>query len=119
MKKEVNLLVETDTTPWKDVELEGKIVVIKDKCFTDDYRDAKYQLVIAVGGFGCRPDARGNAIFVKECHNDNPETYRIERCNNDILGIATEDAITEWKEIYGEFNEEVLKMINGDKYYEG
>jgi hypothetical protein len=114
MKKEVNLLVESDTTPWKDVELEGKLVVIKDKYFTDDYRDAKYQLVIAVGGFGCNPIASGNAIFVKECHNDNPETYRIERCNNDILGIATEDAITEWKEIYGEFNEEVLKMINGE-----
>ena len=112
MKKEVNLLVEADVTPWRDVELEGKLLVIKDKCFKEDFRDAKYQLVLANGGFGCRPDARGNAIFVTECHTDNPEAYRIERCNNDILGIATEEAIAEWKSIYGEFNEEVLKMLS-------
>jgi hypothetical protein len=110
VRREVNLFTEADVTPWRDVELEGKLLVLKDKYFKEDYRDAKYQLVLATGGFGCRPDARGNAIFVKECHKDNPETYRIERCNNDVLGIATEEAIAEWKSIYGEFNEEVLKM---------
>lgn len=115
MRKSVNLFVEADTTPWRDIELEGKLLVIKDKNFKENYRDAKYQLVLATGGFGCRPDARGNAIYVKECHNDNPETYKIERCNNDILGIATETAIAEWKAVYGEFNEEVLKGL-GDNY---
>lgn len=112
MKKEVNLLVESDVTPWKEVELEGKLLVIKAEFFKEDYRDAKYQLVLATGGFGCRPDARGNAIFVKECHKDNPERYRIERCNSDVLGIATDTAIAEWKAIYGEFNEEVLKVLS-------
>ena len=111
MKKSVNLFVEADVTPWGNIELEGKLLVIKDKYFKEAFRDAKYQLVLAGGGFGCRPDARGNAIFVRECHNDNPETYRIERCNNDILGIATEEAISEWKAIYGEFNKEVLKVV--------
>ena len=113
MRKSINLLGTVDVTPWTDVNLESKILVLKDKCFKEEYRDAKYQLVIATGGFGCNPSSLGNAIFVRECRNDNPETYRIERYNNDILGIATDEAIAEWKEIYGEFNVEVLKMLGG------
>ena len=112
MRKSGNLFTESDVTPWREENLEGKLIVIKDKFFKAEFKDAKYQLVLATGGFGCRPDARGNAIFVRECHNDNPEIYRIERCNNDILGIATDAAIAEWKAIYGEFNEETLKMLN-------
>ena len=114
MRKSINLLGETDTTPWKEVELGGKLLVLKDKYFTEEYKDAKYQLVIATGGFGCNPHSLGNAIFVRECHNDNPETYRIERYNDDIFGIATDEAVAEWKEIYGEFNAEVLKMLGGN-----
>lgn len=110
MRKTI-LFTTNDCTPWRDIELEGKLCIIKESFFKEDFREAKYQLVYVGGGFGCRPDARGNAIFVKECHRDNPETYRIERCNNDILGIATEEAIKEWKTIYGEFNEEVLKRL--------
>ena len=115
MRKSVNLFTESDVTSWKNEELEGKLLIIKDKYFKAEYKDAKYQLVLATGGFGCRPDASGNAIFVQECHNDNPITYRIERCNNDVLGIATEGAIAEWKVIYGEFNEEVLRILGGIK----
>ena len=112
MKKSVNLFTEADVTPWKDERIEGKLIIIKSDYFKHEYKDAKYQLVLATGGFGCNPNAMGNAIFVQECHNDNPEHYRIDRCNNDILGIATEAAIVEWKEIYGKFNEEVQKYLN-------
>ena len=38
MKREVNLLVEADVTPWRDIELEGKLLVLKDKYFKEDYR---------------------------------------------------------------------------------
>jgi len=115
MLKAVNLFTSEDVVPWKDVNLEGKLVILKIEFFVERYRDAKYQLVLVRSGFGCSPDSRGNAIFVRECHNDNPETYRIERCNNDILGIATEEAIKEWKEIYGEFNEKVMDCLKKEK----
>jgi len=112
MRKTI-LFSESDCTPWKDVHLEGKLCVLKEKFFNEKFREAKYQLVYIGGGFGCNPDSMGNAIFVYECHNDKPERYRIERYNNDILGIATDEAIKEWKEIYGEFNEEILKYLEG------
>ena len=113
MRKSVNLFTETDVIPWREEELEGKLLVIKSSFFKAEYQDAKYQLVIAIGGFGCHSDARGNAIFVRECHNDNPQEYRIERYNNDILGIVTEEAVAEWKAIYGEFNDGVSKILGG------
>lgn len=109
--KNANLFTVSDVTPWREVDLEGKLIIINDKFFKEDFKDAKYQLVLATGGFGCRPNARGNAIFVMECCAC-PETYRIERRDNNILGIATEAAIAEWKKIYGEFNDEVLKALN-------
>lgn len=113
MQERVLMTSEDITTEnWKDVELEGRLLVLKTESLSESYRDAKYQLVLACGGFGCRPDARGNAIFIMECHTDNPERYRRERYNNDFLGFPTEKAITEWKEIYGKFNNEVLKELN-------
>lgn len=111
--RNANLFTVSDVTPWREVDLEGKLIIIEDKFFKEDFKDAKYQLVLATSGFGCSPTARGNAIFVTECYKGNYETYRIERCNNNVLGIATEVAIAEWKKIYGEFNDEVLKALNG------
>lgn len=114
MRKSINLLTKQDVIPWGEENLEGKLVVIKDTFFKPEFKDAKYQLVLATGGFGCEPISLGNAIFVKECHKDNPEEYRLERYNNDILGIATDEAIAEWKSIYGEFNDDVLKVVGGN-----
>lgn len=110
--RNANLFTASDVAPWREVDLEGKLIIIEDKFFKENFKDAKYQLVLAVGGFGCSPTARGNAIYVTECCAC-PETYRIERRDNNILGIATEEAIAEWKKIYGEFNDEVLKALNG------
>jgi len=106
------LFTQNDYTPWSRTDLEGKLLIREVNNFKEDFRDAKYQLVLAKGGFGCRPDARGNAIFVSEVHNDEPEDYRMERCDNEILGIATEEAIKEWKSLYGEFNEAVNDYLN-------
>ena len=37
--------------------IEGKLVVIKPEFFKPQFREAKYQLVLATGGFGCDADA--------------------------------------------------------------
>lgn len=112
--KHVFLLTESDCKPWKEENLQGKFLVLKAEFFKEKFREAKYQLVLAQGGFGCNPESLGNAIYVTECHTSLAERYRIERCNNDILGIATEEAIIEWKKQYGEFNKEVLNALKSN-----
>ena len=87
---------------------EGKLVVIKPEFFKPQFREAKYQLVLATGGFGCDADKLGTAVFVVECC-ENPEHYRQERYN--LIGEPTEEMITEWKALYGEFNEEVKGQL--------
>ena len=88
--------------------IEGKLVVIKPEFFKPQFREAKYQLVLATGGFGCDSDKLGTAVFVVECC-ENPEHYRQERYN--LIGEPTEEMITEWKALYGEFNEEVKGQL--------
>ena len=88
--------------------IEGKLVVIKPDFFKPEFRDAKYQIVLACSGFGCDVGKLGNAVFVVECC-ENPEHYRQERYN--LIGEPTEEMIAEWKSMYGEFNEEVLNHI--------
>ena len=90
--------------------VEGKLVVINDEYFIAEYRDAKYQLVLANSGFGCYADKIGSAVYVTECC-ENPEHYRRERYQ--LLGEPTEELIAEWKERYGDFNEEVKKRLGG------
>ena len=92
--------------------IEGKLVVVKPEYFKPEFREAKYQIVLATGGFGCDASKMGNAVFVEEVHTDNPEHYRQERYN--LIGEPTEEIIKEWKSIYGEFNEKVQKTLKGE-----
>lgn len=93
--------------PWTEGCIEGKVVVVKPEYFKPEYRNAKWQLVVAYGGFGCYPEKMGKAVFVQECTKENPENYRSEKQN--ILGIASEELIAEWKKEYGEFNDEAVR----------
>ena len=102
------IIDKSECNPLSD-HIEGKLVVIKPEFFKPEFREAKYQIVLATGGFGCDADKLGNAVFVTECC-ENPEHYRQERYN--LIGEPTEEMITEWKELYGEFNDEVLSHIN-------
>ena len=88
--------------------IEGKLVVIDSNFFKPEFREAKYQIVLAIGGFGCDAKKMGNAVSVIECC-ENPESYRQERYN--LIGEPTEKIISEWKEMYGEFNKEVLERL--------
>lgn len=89
--------------------IKGKLVVIKPDFFKPEFREAKYQIVLALSGFGCDAGNLGNAVYVEEVHTDNPEHYRQERYN--LIGEPTEEIITEWKSMYGEFNEKVQKVM--------
>lgn len=90
------LFEKKDYRPLADGETyENRFVIIDAESFKEEYREAKYQLFLAKGGFGCDPSKLGNAVF--GC--DFGETYRQERYN--ILGVATEEAIKAWKDTYG------------------
>lgn len=86
----------------------NKLVVVKADFFKPEFREAKYQLVLATGGFGCDASKMGNAVSVTECCK-NQESYRQERYN--LIGEPTEKLIKEWKELYGEFNDKVLEIL--------
>lgn len=93
--------VRTDVNVW-DINLEGQYVILKLEALSEQYREAKYQLLRCFGGFGCDPNKMGNAIFVQEMYKgDDAEHYRRERCNRDFMGVATDKAIEEFKKLYG------------------
>lgn len=80
-------------------DLKNRYLILKPEFLKDEYMDEKYQLVIALEGFGCIPNGPGIAIFVKEV-NDNPSSYKINKANYDILGIAKDEVVTRHKQKY-------------------
>ena len=105
--KTQTIIERDDCKPLSD-NITGKLVVVNSKFFRPELEDAKYQLVLATGGFGCEADKLGNAVYVVECC-ENPENYRQERYN--LIGEPTEELITAWKKMYGEFNGVVLAKL--------
>ena len=102
------IIDKSECKPLSD-NIEGKLVVIKPDFFKPEFREAKYQIVLATGGFGCDASKMGNAVYVEEIHTDNPERYRQERYN--LIGEPTKEIIKEWKSMYGEFNEKIQKAL--------
>lgn len=102
------IIDKSECLPLSD-NIKGKFVVVKPDYFKPEFREAKYQLVLAEGGFGCDASKLGSAVFVTECC-ENPEEYRQERSN--LIGEPTEEILAEWKALYGDFNEKVKKEMN-------
>ena len=102
------IIDKSECKPLSD-HIEGKLVVIKPEYFKPEWRDAKYQLVLANGGFGCDAGKMGTAVYVEEVHGNSPEHYRVERY--DLIGEPTEEMITEWKALYGDFNDRVKRVM--------
>lgn len=105
------IIDKSECKPLSD-NIKGKLVVIKPDFFKPEFREAKYQLVLATGGFGCDASKLGSAVYVEEVHTDNPWHCRQERY--DLIGEPTEELIKEWKSMYGEFNEKVQKALKGE-----
>lgn len=75
-----------------DADLRGKVVAIKSEVLSPEYRSGSYQLMLAEGGFGCAPNARGQSVFCKELYSG--ESARWERA--DILGVVDESLLPTW-----------------------
>lgn len=86
---------ENDYTKLKDGDnYKDKFVIVSPDFFFPVYREAKYQLFLAQGGFGCYPDKLGGKIFGK--FFDEQTHIRREY----VLGVATEEAIQNWEKTY-------------------
>ena len=72
--------------------LEGQLIILKPESLTPEYRTADCQLAFATGGFGCEPNARGRAVYVKELYSG--KEYRMNV--GDVLGIADYAALPDW-----------------------
>lgn len=75
-----------------NAELRGKVVAIKAEILAPEYRSGSYQLMLAEGGFGCSPNARGQSVFCKELYSG--ESVRWDRA--DILGVVDEVLLPTW-----------------------
>ena len=73
----------------------NKFVILSPDFFNEKYREAKYQLFLALAGFGCDPSKLGGKVFGN--FFDEKDMTRREY----ILGVATEEAIAQWELEYG------------------
>ena len=55
-------------------------------------QSADYQLCLAVGGFGCRADASGRAVYVRTIYDGREMRYE----RTDVLGVIKPEAIPDW-----------------------
>lgn len=72
--------------------LEGKVIVIKASSLRPEYATPDHQLMLADGGNGCRPDARGRAVFCVNLYTG--KRGRWERY--DVQGMADMDELPQW-----------------------
>lgn len=89
--------------------IEGKLVVINLNYFTSQWRDARYQLVLATEGSGCDANDPSGSVYIFEVQDDSPERYSIKR--SDLIGEPTDSLIREWKAMYGSFNRKVKMLM--------
>ena len=76
----------------RDWNYKNQLVVIRPEKLTPSARTADKQLLLATGGNGCRPDARGTAVFCTNLFTG--ESARWERY--DIAGMINPHKMPEW-----------------------
>jgi hypothetical protein len=75
-------------------DYEGKILVLPTQSFHPVYREAKYQLFRATGGFGCSPDTLGTAVFGHFIYDGEECRYR----RGDFVGVLKPELVAELDE---------------------
>lgn len=71
---------------------EGKILVLRPDRLLDAYKDPKYQLFLATGGFGCSPTAIGRTVSGNFLFDDEFATFN----RTDFYGAIDEKFLPEW-----------------------
>jgi hypothetical protein len=87
-------------TPLDD-NITGEWVIVRPDCLLARFRNKESQLVLATGGFGCKADKMGRAVFCKPYGQaDDPMGRNSERWDRgQLLGMASEEQIAEVAQI--------------------
>ena len=72
---------------FRDMDMMGKIIVIKADCLHPEYRTDEHQIVLCTGGNGARSNARGSAVFCE--YLTDGSKARFDRM--DVLGILKKE----------------------------
>jgi len=89
----VQKLTAADCMPKElKVDWEGKLLIVNPDNLAPEYRSAQHQLVLCMGGFGSKPDSRGNAVYVKELYSGKEMRYE----KYQIAGLAAPDKLPDW-----------------------
>lgn len=75
-----------------DADLRDKVVAVKAEVLSPEYRTCSHQLMLATGGFGCAPNARGQSVFAKNLYSGEENRWN----RSDILGVIAEDSLPAW-----------------------
>lgn len=98
--KDYPLTTEDCVKGGMNADLRGKVLAVKTEVLSPEFRTQSHQLMLATGGFGCAPDARGQSVFATNLYSG--EENRWDR--SDILGVVAEDALPAWAQ------EELIKL---------
>jgi len=103
------LMTKDDVVPGScNSNFEGQWLVLDpSKYMKAEYRNAKNQLYFATGGFGCDPRKMGRKIFGTFAADFDSDYIAIRE---EVIGIATPEAIEKWKETYPECAANVEKV---------
>ena len=101
----VILMTKADTVPLSN-DITDKLVVVKEEYFDEVYKEARYQLVKAIGGFGCNAgNGKDKKVYVHEVfpeRNDGRKRTEYNLRRSDLLGEPTAECMAEYQELYGD-----------------
>lgn len=75
-----------------EIDYTGRVLVLKPDILKDEYKTPDYQLFLADGGFGCKPNSRGRKVFGKFL-KDGEDTHFYRE---DFAGILKDEYLPEW-----------------------
>ena len=75
-----------------EADLRGKVVAVRAEVLSPEYRACSHQLMLATGGFGCSPNARGQSVFATNLYSGEENRWN----RSDILGVVAENTLPDW-----------------------
>lgn len=90
--EKLNLWDKSQVIPPKDIDFEGKVIVLKPEVLNEQHKMRDEQLFYAYGGFGCAPNKNDRKVM-GEFLTDGEKTsfYR-----HDFLGEAKQELLPDW-----------------------
>lgn len=77
------------------VDITDKYILLKESSLREEYRGIENRVLLATGGFGCKPDTIGRAVFTADPLNPGI-THTWERWNrSDVEGTLSESQMKE------------------------